>query len=67
MGAEQLLGSGDMLFLDNGANLRRLHGGYISENEITNVVNYINSQSTNILKVDITSDKKINDDIIFNL
>ena len=34
MGAEQLLGSGDMLFLENGANLVRLHGGYISENEI---------------------------------
>ena len=34
MGAEQLLGSGDMLFLENSANLIRLHGGYVSENEI---------------------------------
>tara|TARA_B100001013_G_scaffold287200_1_gene187011 strand:- start:25 stop:579 length:555 start_codon:yes stop_codon:yes gene_type:complete len=66
MGAEQLLGSGDMLFLDNGANLRRLHGGYVSENEIANIVNFINSQSTNISKIDITSDNKTNDDIIFN-
>ena len=31
MGAEQLLGSGDMLFLENGASLKRLHGGFISE------------------------------------
>ena len=34
MGAEQLLGSGDMLFLENGANLKRLHGGFVSESEI---------------------------------
>ena len=66
MGAEQLLGSGDMLFLENSANLKRLHCGYVSENEIANVVNFINSQSVNVSKVDITSDKKINNDIIFN-
>jgi len=56
MGAEQLLGSGDMLFLENGTNLVRLHGGYISENEIEGVVEYIKSQSTNETQVDITSE-----------
>ena len=66
MGAEQLLGSGDMLFLESGANLKRLHGGYVSEKEIENVVNFINSQSANVSKVDITSNKNKNDDIIFN-
>ena len=45
MGAEQLLGSGDMLFLENGANLTRLHGGFVSENEIEGIVNYVKSQS----------------------
>ena len=45
MGAEQLLGSGDMLFLENGANLTRLHGGFVSENEIEGIVNHIKSQS----------------------
>ena len=54
MGAEQLLGSGDMLFLENGANLVRLHGGYVSENEIENVVNYIKSQSVGETLMDIT-------------
>ena len=34
MGAEQLLGSGDMLFLENGSSLKRLHGGFLSEGEI---------------------------------
>tara|TARA_B100001123_G_scaffold424165_1_gene535317 strand:- start:143 stop:2410 length:2268 start_codon:yes stop_codon:yes gene_type:complete len=55
MGAEQLLGSGDMLFLNNGASLVRLHGGYISENEIQKIVGFINSQSTNEIQKDITN------------
>ena len=45
MGAEQLLGSGDMLFLENGANLKRLHGGFVSEAEIEKVVNFIKKQN----------------------
>jgi S-DNA-T family DNA segregation ATPase FtsK/SpoIIIE len=56
MGAEQLLGNGDMLFLENGANLVRLHGGYISENEIESVVECIKSQSANETQVDITNE-----------
>ena len=60
MGAEQLLGSGDMLFLENGANLLRLHGGFISEKEINKVVNFINSQSTNEIQKDITNESNTN-------
>jgi S-DNA-T family DNA segregation ATPase FtsK/SpoIIIE len=56
MGAEELLGNGDMLFLENGANLVRLHGGYISENEIESVVECIKSQSANETQVDITNE-----------
>ena len=54
MGAEQLLGSGDMLFLENGANLTRLHGGFVSESEIENIVNHIKSQSNYESPKDIT-------------
>ena len=54
MGAEQLLGSGDMLFLENGANLTRLHGGFVSEREIENIVRHIKSQSFGEEKTDIT-------------
>ena len=46
MGAEQLLGSGDMLFLENGAHIKRLHGGFVSETEVERVVNYIKQQAT---------------------
>ena len=59
MGAEQLLGSGDMLFLENGANLTRLHGGFVSEEEIENIVKHIKSQTTQHEAQDIT---KENDD-----
>lgn len=50
------LGGGDMLFQENGASLLRLHGGYISEKEIENVVEFINSQSTNEIHKDITNE-----------
>ena len=46
IGAEQLLGSGDMLFLENGAHIKRLHGGFVSEAEVEKVVNYIKQQAT---------------------
>ena len=45
MGAEQLLGSGDMLFLENGGNVKRLHGGFVSEKEVEKVVNFIKNQA----------------------
>ena len=41
-GAERLLGSGDMLFLPPGtARLRRIHGAYVSEGEINEVVDFV--------------------------
>ncbi len=46
MGAEQLLGSGDMLFLENGGIIKRLHGGFVSENEVDRVVSHIKKQAT---------------------
>tara|TARA_B100000401_G_C52677905_1_gene658223 strand:- start:385 stop:987 length:603 start_codon:yes stop_codon:yes gene_type:complete len=54
MGAEQLLGSGDMLFLENGGNILRLHGGFVSETEVESVVNYIKKQATFDRKKEIT-------------
>ncbi len=41
-GAEKLLGNGDMLFLPPGtARLRRLHGAYVSEREINEIVDFV--------------------------
>ena len=58
MGAEQLLGSGDMLFLENGANLKRLHGGFLSESEIEKVVKSIKEQAIFDQKNEITLEEK---------
>ena len=69
MGAEQLLGSGDMLFLENGAITKRLHGGFVSENEVEKVVSYIKKQATFDYKQEISLseeevDSNIADDLI---
>jgi S-DNA-T family DNA segregation ATPase FtsK/SpoIIIE len=41
-GAEKLLGSGDMLFLPPGtARIRRIHGAFLSEREINDVVDFV--------------------------
>ena len=46
-GAESLLGNGDMLFLPPGtARLQRIHGAYISEAELTRVVEFLKKQGT---------------------
>ena len=71
MGAEQLLGSGDMLFLENGAIIKRLHGGFVSENEVDNVVNHIKKQATFDYKKEISLSEdsllaSSNDDLISN-
>jgi len=42
MGAEKLLGAGDMLFMPPGvAKLRRLHGAYVSDDEIKRATDFI--------------------------
>lgn len=45
-GAEQLLGQGDMLFLPGSNRLRRLHGPFVSDMEVNDVVNHLRSQGT---------------------
>ena len=60
MGAEQLLGSGDMLFLENGAVLNRLHGGFVSENEIEAIVSHIKNQFSDEITTDITIEQSEN-------
>lgn len=44
-GAETLLGNGDMLFLPPGtAKLQRIHGAYISEDELMRVIEFLKEQ-----------------------
>jgi S-DNA-T family DNA segregation ATPase FtsK/SpoIIIE len=44
-GAEHLLGQGDMLFLPPGVGkLMRIHGAYVSDEEVTGITNWIRDQ-----------------------
>jgi DNA segregation ATPase FtsK/SpoIIIE, S-DNA-T family len=46
LGAENLLGSGDMLFMPPGTSkLTRIHGPYVSEKEIERIVDFIKKQA----------------------
>jgi S-DNA-T family DNA segregation ATPase FtsK/SpoIIIE len=46
VGAERLLGMGDMLFIPPGTSRqRRIHGAYVSEEEVERVVGYLKSQA----------------------
>lgn len=44
VGAEKLLGKGDMLFTQKGGKLLRIQGAYISEDEITEITEFLKRQ-----------------------
>ena len=46
MGAEQLLGRGDMLYMSDGGKVVRVHGPFVSDNEVEEVVHFIKKQET---------------------
>ena len=43
MGAEQLLGMGDMLYMAGGAKITRIHGPFVSDEEVEEIVNHLKS------------------------
>jgi S-DNA-T family DNA segregation ATPase FtsK/SpoIIIE len=44
MGAEQLLGQGDMLYMAGGGRISRVHGPFCSDEEVEKVVRYLKTQ-----------------------
>jgi len=57
-GAEKLLGSGDMLFIQTGhPEPRRLHGAYISSQETARIVDFIKAQDYSVEPIEILSTK----------
>lgn len=53
-GAEQLLGQGDMLFMEGGGKLTRVHGPFVSEDEIARVVDFLRAQGEPAYIEDVT-------------
>jgi S-DNA-T family DNA segregation ATPase FtsK/SpoIIIE len=45
-GAEQLLGSGDMLHMMAGGRIRRIHGPFVTDHEVEDVVRFLKTQGT---------------------
>jgi len=54
-GAEQLLGKGDMLFMSSANRIVRIHGPFVSENEIEKIVNSIRGQGVPDYMEEITA------------
>ena len=44
-GAEQLLGQGDMLYMEAGGRLTRVHGPFVSDAEVERIVAYLKKQA----------------------
>ncbi len=45
-GAEQLLGQGDMLFMAGGGRISRVHGPFVRDEEVAQVVEFLKTQGT---------------------
>jgi len=68
MGAEQLLGLGDMLYRGSGTHvLQRIHGAFVSETEINKVADYLREQKINDdIESILLEDDDMDDDIEIN-
>ncbi len=53
-GAEQLLGMGDMLFMQGGGRVTRVHGPFVSDEEVEKVVAYLREQGEPAYIEDVT-------------
>jgi S-DNA-T family DNA segregation ATPase FtsK/SpoIIIE len=56
MGAEQLLGMGDMLYMAGGGRVTRVHGPFVDDDEVTKVVDFLRSQGEPEYVDDVTRD-----------
>jgi DNA segregation ATPase FtsK/SpoIIIE, S-DNA-T family len=53
-GAEQLLGQGDMLFMQGGGRITRVHGPFVSDDEVEKVVAFLREQGEPAYLDDVT-------------
>ncbi|HEV7255178.1 MAG TPA: DNA translocase FtsK [Mesorhizobium sp.] len=62
MGAEQLLGQGDMLFMAGGGRIQRVHGPFVSDVEVEKVVAHLKLQGAPEYLDAITEDDEAEDE-----
>ncbi len=62
-GAEQLLGQGDMLYMAGGGRISRVHGPFVSDEEVEKVVRHLKSQgSPQYLEAVTADDGQVDED-----
>jgi S-DNA-T family DNA segregation ATPase FtsK/SpoIIIE len=61
-GAEQLLGQGDMLYMMGGGRIQRVHGPFVTDQEVEEVVRHLKTQGTPEYLDSITADDEIDAD-----
>ena len=66
-GAEQLLGQGDMLFLEGGGRLTRVHGPLVTDSEVERVIDVLRSQGIPNYKSEVIEDEEQHDTLNSNV
>ena len=62
MGAEQLLGQGDMLYMAGGGRISRVHGPFVSDDEVEKVVRHLKAQGTPEYLEAVTAEEEAEED-----
>jgi S-DNA-T family DNA segregation ATPase FtsK/SpoIIIE len=62
MGAEQLLGQGDMLYMAGGGRISRVHGPFVSDDEVEKVVRHLKTQGAPEYLEEVTAEEETEED-----
>jgi DNA segregation ATPase FtsK/SpoIIIE, S-DNA-T family len=62
MGAEQLLGQGDMLYMASGGRISRVHGPFVSDDEVEKVVRHLKTQGSPEYLEAVTAEEETEED-----
>ena len=66
-GAEQLLGMGDMLYMAGGGRISRVHGPFVSDEEVEEVVNFLKTQGRPEYLDEVTEEAESPPDGVFGI
>jgi S-DNA-T family DNA segregation ATPase FtsK/SpoIIIE len=61
-GAEQLLGQGDMLYMAGGGRISRVHGPFVTDEEVEKVVRHLKAQGVPQYLEAVTAEEALDDD-----
>jgi S-DNA-T family DNA segregation ATPase FtsK/SpoIIIE len=65
-GAEQLLGQGDMLYMAGGGRISRVHGPFVSDDEVEKIVRHLKAQGAPQYLEDVTAEEEEGGEAVFD-